>query len=213
MTLDYEALTFWVTLVWAVIGFFCGALMPSYWIGRRILHRDIREVGDGSPDAINLFKAGGIVLGLLALLLDILKGAIPVIIAKYVLGLSGTPLVIVALAPIFGHAFSPFLRFRGGKGLTVSAGVWTALTFWQAPILGGIVLGIWSLVFEAFGWAVVLMGLCLLAFYLITNRDPVLLAVLIVNLLLLAWKYRADLRHLPGLRGWIRRLLPSRLKG
>ena len=120
------------------------------------------------------------------------------------------PLVIVALSPIFGHAFSPFLRFKGGKGVAVTAGVWTALTLWEAPTLGGILLGLWFSVVEVSGWAVVLMGLCMLAYYLLTNRDPVLLAVLVVNLLLLAWKYRADLRQPPGLRGWIRRRLPAR---
>ncbi|MEO8393140.1 MAG: glycerol-3-phosphate acyltransferase [Chloroflexota bacterium] len=214
MAFTEDSLTFWVTLIWAVIGFLCGSLMFSYWIGRWVLHRDIRLVGDGNPGATNLLKAGsgakGIALGIFALLLDALKGALPVAMAKYVLGLTGVPLVIVALSPIFGHAFSPFMRLKGGKGVAVTAGVWTALTLWEAPTLGGILLGLWFSVVEVSGWAVLLMGLSMLAYYLLTSRDPVLLAVLVVNLLLLAWKYRADLRHRPGLRGWIKRRLPAR---
>src|SRR5450432_3705336 len=198
--MDFDSLQSIVTVLWVVIGFFCGALMPSYWIGWLVLHRDLRTVGDGNPGATNVLKAGGWKLGLLALLLDVLKGAIPVAIARYVLGLSGTPLVVVALAPIFGHAFSPFMGFKGGKAVAVTAGVWTALTLWEAPTLGGIALGVWFSVVEVSGWAVVMMGLCMLGYYIITKPDPVLMPVLIVNLLLVAWKYRADLRKPPGLR-------------
>ncbi len=220
MAFTEDALLFWVTLIWAGIGFLCGSLMFSYWIGRWVLHRDIRSIGDGNPGATNLLKAGsgangiagakGIALGIFALLLDALKGALPVVIAKYVLGMTGLPLAIVALSPIFGHAFSPFMRFKGGKGVAVTAGVWTALTLWEAPTLGGILLGLWFSVVEVSGWAVLLMGLSMLAYYLLTNRDPLLLAVLVVNLLLLVWKYRADFRKPPGLRGWIKKRLPTR---
>ena len=196
------------TLFWAILGFACGSLMFSDWIGRLILRRDLREVGDGNPGASNVLRAGGVGWGALALLLDALKGAIPVSLARYGVGLGGLPLVVVALAPIFGHAFSPFLRFKGGKAVAVSAGVWMALTFWEAPTLGGLALGLWFAVVAVSGWAVLLMGLCLLAYYLLTNADPLLLAVLLVNLALLAWKYRADLRQPPGLRGWIKRRLP-----
>jgi len=101
MSFDENSLLLWITILWAIIGFLSGSLMFSYWIGRRVLHRDIREVGDGNPGATNLIKAGSIPLGIFALLLDALKGALPVAMAKYVLGLTGVPLVIVALAPIF----------------------------------------------------------------------------------------------------------------
>src|SRR5215216_5631647 len=109
MAFTEDSLLFWITVIWAGIGFLCGSLMFSYWIGRWVLHRDIREVGDGNPGATNLLKAGsganGIALGIFALLLDVLKGALPVAFAKYVLGMMGAPLAIVAVSPIFGHAF------------------------------------------------------------------------------------------------------------
>lgn len=207
MTINLSLLL--TTILWTVIGFVSGSLMLALWIGQIALRRDVRGVGDGNPGATNVLKAGGIGWGLLALLLDALKGTIPVSIARYGVGLSGVPLVIVALAPIFGHAFSPFLRFKGGKAVAVSLGVWTALTFWEFPTLGGIVLGIWFSVVEVSGWAVLMTGLCMIAYYVITNPDPVLLAVLVVNLLLVCWKYRADFRQPPGLRSWMRRLLAN----
>ncbi|MBK8022399.1 MAG: glycerol-3-phosphate acyltransferase [Chloroflexi bacterium] len=195
------------TLIWTVIGFAAGSLMLAYWIGLLALRRDVRDVGDGNPGATNVLKAGGWKLGGLALLLDILKGSIPVAIAKYVVGLSGGPLVIVALAPIFGHAFSPFLRFRGGKAVAVSAGVWMALTLWEIPTFGGILLGVWFSLIAVSGWAVLMMFLCLLAYLLIAHPDPVLIAVMAVNGLLLLWKYRDDLRRFPQPRPWLAKRL------
>lgn len=191
------------TLVWAVIGFVSGSLMLAYWLGRAVTRVDVRTVGDGNPGAANVIKAGGFGVGFVAMLLDAFKGAIPVSIAKYVVGLTGIPLIIVALAPIFGHAYSPFLRGRGGKAVAVSFGVWTALTIWEAPSFGGILLGVWFSVVVRSGWAVLLALLCLIAYYLITRPDPVILAVLAINTALLVWKYRADFRHAPGLRGWV----------
>ncbi len=191
------------TLVWAVIGFFSGSLMLAYWLGRAVTRIDPRTVGDGNPGSANVMKAGGMWVGVIAMLLDAFKGAIPVSIAKYGIGLTGVPLIIVALAPIFGHAYSPFLRFRGGKAVAVSFGVWTAITLWEAPTIGGLLLGLWFSVVIRSGWAVLLMMLCLIAYYGITNPDPVILSVLAINATLFVWKYRADFRHPPGLRDWI----------
>ncbi len=205
-----DANTLTQTIVWTIIGFISGSLMLAYWFGRAVTKTDARSIGDGNPGAANVMKAGGAKIGVIAMLLDAFKGAIPVSIAKYVVGLSGVPLIIVALAPIFGHAYSPFLRGRGGKAVAVSFGVWTALTIWEAPTFGGILLGVWFSVVARSGWAVLLTLLSLIAYYLITWPDPVILAVLAINALLLVWKYRADFRHTPGFRPWILRRLPNR---
>lgn len=196
------------TLVWTVIGFFSGSLMLALWYGRAVTRTDARAVGDGNPGAANVIKSGGARVGIVALLLDVFKGAIPVSIAKYVIGLSGVPLVIVALAPIVGHAYSPFLRFRGGKAIAVSYGVWIALTLWEVPTFGGLLLGMWFAIVTRSGWAVLLTMLCLFVYYLLTNPDPVILTVLVINGLLFVWKYRADFRHAPGFRNWILKRLP-----
>lgn len=206
--MDVNTLT--QTLVWTIISFISGSLMLAYWFGRAVTKTDARSIGDGNPGAANVMKAGGTKIGLIAMLLDAFKGAIPVSIAKYVIGLTGVPLIIVALAPIFGHAYSPFLRGRGGKAVAVSFGVWTALTIWEAPTFGGILLGVWFSVVARSGWAVLLTLLCLIGYYLITWRDPVMLVVLAINALLLVWKYRADFRHAPGFRPWILQRLPNR---
>lgn len=195
------------TLIWTVIGFFAGSLMLAYWIGWLLLRRDVRQEGDGNPGATNVIKAGGIKIGILALLLDIAKGALPVSIAKWIIGLSGGSLVLVAVAPILGHAFSPFLKFKGGKAIAVTFGVWIGLTLWEIPTFGGLLLGLWFAIIAVSGWAVAMTFGCLFAYLLIAHPDPVLLAVGAVNAAVVLWKYRADLHQFPRPRAWLRERL------
>lgn len=196
-----------LTILWTFIGFASGSLMWSVWVGRWALGKDIRQYGDGNPGMTNVLRAGGKGWAALAFALDILKGALPVATAKWVIGIEGWALVPVALAPVLGHAFSPLLRFRGGKAVAVSMGVWTALTLWEVPTMGGILLGVWFSVVAVSGWAVLLMGLSLFAYLLLTNPDPVLLAILAGNAAVVLWKYRDDLRLFPALRPWISKRL------
>ena len=120
-------------LVWTLIGFFSGSLMFSYWIGRAALHRDIRDVGDGNPGMTNVLRSGGKGLAALAFVLDVLKAAIPVSIAYWAVGIQDVWLIPVALAPVVGHAYSPWLHFRGGKAVAASFGMWIALTIFVIP--------------------------------------------------------------------------------
>jgi glycerol-3-phosphate acyltransferase PlsY len=105
------------TLIWTLIAFIAGSLPFSVWVGRLALRTDIRRYGDHNPGATNVGRAGGWQWGALALLLDMLKGALPVGLAWYWGGLAGWALLPVALAPVLGHGYSPFLGFRGGKAL------------------------------------------------------------------------------------------------
>ncbi len=195
------------TALWTVVGFASGSLMFALWLGRLALRRDIREVGDGNPGAFNMLAAGGIGLGALAMLLDALKGAIPVGVARWGFGIGGAPLVAIALAPVFGHAFSPWLRFKGGKAVAVTFGIWTGLTAWEAPTFMGLLLGLGFSLIAVSGWAVLWMMACIGAYYLITYPDPVWLTIWLVNTLILAYKYRADLRQPLDLRPAVKRLL------
>ena len=127
-------------LIWSCIGFILGSIPFSVWLGRVVLHKDIRAYGDGNPGAANVLRAGGRLVGVVAILLDFAKGAIPVGVAVFVVRMSGWRLVPVALAPVLGHAFSPFLSFRGGKAIATTFGVWTGLTLWLGPTIIGLSL-------------------------------------------------------------------------
>jgi glycerol-3-phosphate acyltransferase PlsY len=190
-------------VLWTGVGYLLGALPFSVWLGQVLSGRDIRQVGDGNPGAANAWKAGGWVVGFPALLLDYLKGVAPVGLAHFGYGLAGWALVPVALAPVLGHGFSPFLRFRGGKALAVSFGVWTGVTLGEVPIVLGAFMGSFLLLLAGSAWAVLLGMLGLLAHLLLRRADATTLAMWAGNTVLLAWKHRHELRHPLQPRPWL----------
>ncbi len=194
------------TIFWALLGFLFGAIPFSVLIGRFALHTDIRLYGDGNPGAANAWRAGTWRVGVTALMLDYLKGALPVGFARLGFGLSGWGLVVVALAPVLGHAFSPFLGGRGGKALTVTFGIWSGLTLWEGPLLLGIFLGLLVILQSADAWSVALGMLAFLGYLLLRQADSLTLVVWGGNMSLLMWKHRREFRHPMRLRPWISHL-------
>ncbi len=187
-------------MAWAIVALLVGSVPFSVIIARYALGVDLRRVGDGNPGATNVLRAGGLRWGALALALDFLKGAVPVGLAHFLGDVRGATLALVALAPVTGHAFSPWLRGRGGKAVAATFGVWAGLSFWYVPTMLGLLLAVGYTVLTVDGWAVMLalagVGLHLLWF----NPDPVWLAVLAGNLIIVGWKQRADLRRRPRLK-------------
>jgi glycerol-3-phosphate acyltransferase PlsY len=118
-----------------VLGYLFGSLSPSVFLGRIFKGLDVRERGSGNAGTTNAFRVLGVKLGIAVLLGDVLKGVIPVLIARLVLDDdTQAPLVtvIVALASMVGHNYSLFLRGRGGKGVATGAGA--ALAMMPVPM-------------------------------------------------------------------------------
>ncbi len=193
-------------LFWIVFSFLCGSLPFSLWLPR-LAGKDVRTVGDGNPGATNALKAAGWKIGLPAFLLDVSKAAAPVGMAYQVWGWRGWEILPVSLAPLLGSIFSPFLRFRGGKSLSVSLGIWIGLTLWEAPLVILTTLTLAFLIQSVSGWAV-MAAILATALYLFLRGAPGQFgAVLFLQTLLLSWTHRADLRRPPRLRQWLKRNL------
>jgi glycerol-3-phosphate acyltransferase PlsY len=194
-----------------IVGFLLGALPLAVWVGRLGLRADIRTYGDRNPGAFNVLRAGGLTWGGLALALEVTKGALPVGLASTVFGVEGWGLVACAVAPIVGHAFSPFLGFRGGKAVAVSLGVWIGLTLWTVPLVGLTALVIWYMLLTVSGWAVMATYGVVLVFLLLSGAPWEYYAVYAGNLAVLIYRHRADLaqplrfRVPPPLRRWLSR--------
>ncbi len=194
-------------LLWSAVGFLAGSLPFSVWMGRLVARADVRRYGDGNPGATNAWRAGGWRAGVPALLLDYLKGAMPVTLARFGAGIDGWGLVPVALAPVLGHAFTPFLRFRGGKAVAVTFGIWTGLTIWVGPTLLGLALGLVYALNAVDAWSAILGTFALLAYLLLSGAPLPFLAIWGGNLAILLWKHRRDLRISPRPRPWLRALI------
>ena len=190
-------------LIWTAVGFILGSLPLSLWLGRLVLHTDIRTYGDGNPGAANVWRAGGWKIGLTAVLLDSLKGAVPVSLANVVFNVSEWGLVIVALAPILGNVFSPFLGFRGGKAIAVTFGVWTGLTLWIGPTVLGILTASFYVLQKSDTWAVILGMLVLGVIVTIVTFNEVTTIIWASNMLIIIWTHRHNLHPFPVLRPWI----------
>ena len=186
-----------------LFAFVSGSFPFSAWLGKLLLGLDVRQYGDGNPGAANVFRSGSKSIGLLALILDVSKAAVPVGLSYYNMGIRGILMYLIAIAPILGHVFSPFLRFHGGKAIAASLGVWIGLTVWKASLVGvvGTVLGI--MLMTSSGWAVMLGLAMILLALLLWMPDPLLLMVWVSETLILGWTHRYDLRHKPVLRLWL----------
>ncbi len=188
-------------ILWACLGFFLGSIPFSVIIGKIFLSKDIREFGDRNPGAANIWRAGGgTALGMLAVLLDLSKGFVPVFLARFWFGVSGIGLVAVALAPVLGHAFSPFLRFRGGKAIAATFGVWAGFTLFECTLALGVSMGAIHLWQKNNAWTVFIGFMGLLAYLLIRHADPFTLSIWAGNAAVVIWKHLPELREPMRLR-------------
>ena len=111
------------------LAYIIGAIPFGQIISRKIAGIDITLKGSGNIGATNVAREIGIKWGLLTLLLDLFKGFIPVFIIKnFIIDFEGIFLFTIAIAVILGHRFSPFLRFKGGKGVATAFGIFLALS-------------------------------------------------------------------------------------
>ena len=127
---------FLATMVAVVIGYLLGSFPIAALLSRRV-GVDIFEVGTGLPGASNVMRNVGRAPAVLVLLGDLAKGALAVVVAKY-LGVEAPLLVLPAGAAVLGHWRSIFSRFRGGDGLATLGGAIVALF----PIFGIIAMAV-----------------------------------------------------------------------
>jgi glycerol-3-phosphate acyltransferase PlsY len=111
-----------------VFAFFLGAVPFGLVIAKTFKGIDPRKAGSGNIGSTNVARLCGMPCGLLTLFCDIMKGVLPVLIAVYVLP-SQFQQSLVALAAVMGHIKSPFLGFKGGKGVATTIGALIPLAF------------------------------------------------------------------------------------
>lgn len=119
-----------------VLAYLLGATPTSHWVGRALHGVDLREVGSGNLGATNTFRILGWKAALPVVLIDIGKGWLPVWLFPAIDVPAATWGWALAYggAAIVGHIFSVWVRFRGGKGVATSAGVFLALAPWAVLV-------------------------------------------------------------------------------
>lgn len=115
-----------------VVGYLCGSIPFGLLITRAAGLGDVRKIGSGNIGATNVLRTGKKGLAALTLLLDALKGFLPVLVFSHFFGLY--PALAAGFAAFLGHLFPVWLGFKGGKGVATYIGVLIAAA-WQGAVV------------------------------------------------------------------------------
>ncbi len=189
---------------WIVLAFLWGSI-PFGWLFARARGVNLREVGSGNIGGTNVWRALGWPAGVAVLLLDALKGFIPVVALEYCIaalpagyvppGWQPWLFMFIALAAVLGHTFTPWLGFRGGKGVATGAGVVIALfQLWVLPVLALFGLVLLSTRFVSLGSIMAALLLAALSLSIPSIRPYWPFAVM--ALVLVVWTHRANIERL-----------------
>lgn len=197
----------------ALVGFACGSIPFAVIIGRLFFKTDIREHGSGNPGATNVFRTLGAPAGVAVLVLDIAKGAAAVAFARMLMAgaaerLHDWGLVVGAMTAIAGHSFSPFIGFRGGKGVATAAGAVAVLMpagFAVLLLTFATVLAVGRMVSLASITLAVEFPLLVMLLY--GDRTALVVFGLVAGSLVF-WRHRSNIRRI--LRGEEPRIGPGR---
>ncbi len=185
------------SFILGVAAFLLGACPFSVWIGRKALNKDITRYGDGNPGSANVFRAGNVTLGIIALVLDIAKGVPFIWLAYYVMHMPFSNLLFIGICAILGHAFSPFLKFKGGKAIAVTFGVLIALPQSELLLLFAIFTLLGFLFIEQNAWMAMMGPTGSSIFLLLYSGFTLELLFILCILALFIYKHFKELTEAP----------------
>ncbi|EDU36623.1 glycerol-3-phosphate 1-O-acyltransferase PlsY [Clostridium sporogenes] len=131
-----------IIIITSVISFLLGSIPTGYFITKKTCGIDIRTKGSGNIGSTNVKRIVGTKISIITQTIDVLKGIIPVVLGIYLSKIIKLPvsidtyLSIIAIAAILGHDYTPFLKFKGGKGVNTTLGVFIFIA--PIPTLTGL---------------------------------------------------------------------------
>ena len=186
-----------------VLAYLLGSLSFAVIVSRLMGLKDPRSYGSNNPGATNVLRSGNKKAAIATLLLDALKGWLPVVLVKWFgsdYGLNDGTVAAVAFAAFLGHLFPIFFKFQGGKGVATAAGALLGIDW----LLGLVVLATWLIVayFTRYSSAASMVSAALAPlYYLLGDRGPwyaersVLLSIFMIGLLLVI-RHRENINKL-----------------
>lgn len=183
-----------MNLLLITAGYLLGSLSSAIIVCRLLGLPDPRGEGSGNPGATNVLRIGGKKAAAITLIGDMLKGLIPVLIAK-LLGADLTIQAAVAVAAFLGHLYPLFFGFRGGKGVATAIGVLLGL-HWPVGLL---TIATWLVIAKVFKVSSLAALLAILVtplyiWWLIPNKS-LMIAMLFMGTLLF-WRHRSNIKGL-----------------
>ncbi|HRF60147.1 MAG TPA: glycerol-3-phosphate 1-O-acyltransferase PlsY [Fimbriimonadaceae bacterium] len=170
-----------------------GSLPLGYWIVRR-RGIDITKVGSGNPGATNVWRVCGWKLGLVVFVLDVLKGLVPALAAQQLLGRQDAAFAC-GFAAILGHSLSPFLGFKGGKGISTGLGALLG----SSPVVALLALSAFIVVVlltRYVSLASLVAAPAMVVAGILTGDSPILIGAYGVLALFIVFRHRANIARL-----------------
>ena len=167
---------------------------------------DVRAVGSGNIGATNVWRALGPTFGVMSFVLDMLKGVAGPLIGRWLIPDSDWGIAFCGIAAVAGHIFSPFLGFKGGKGISTSLGA----LFGLIPVVGIAAVAVWCLVLAitrmisaaSVAACIVLPFLALLIHWPAYTPLPAVLVALLMSVF-------AFIKHIPNLKRIVAKTEPK----
>ena len=189
--------TLWIAAAF-VAAYLIGSLSFAVIVSRAMGLDDPRSYGSGNPGATNVLRSGSKKAAVLTLLLDAVKGLIPVLLVRLFgerAGLGEGSAMLVGLGAFLGHLWPVFFRFQGGKGVATAAGVLLGFE----PLLGLGVLALWILVAKTTKYsslaALIASGVAPLLHAIFWGGSSATLAIFVMSLLLI-WRHGSNIAKL-----------------
>lgn len=175
-----------------IFSYLIGSIPNAFWIGKVFKNIDIRQQGSGNVGATNAARVLGYKYGFMTLVLDVLKGAIPTYIG-YKMGANLG--IYAAICAIIGHSYSIFLKFKGGKAVATTVGIFLIISPYS--ILALLVV-FFAIVFLT-GYvsiASMVSALCLaVTVYLFKGTTPEIIFSIIIGLFVV-YKHKSNIKNL-----------------
>ena len=180
------------------ISYFLGSIPSGYLAGRWFANIDLRKIGSGSTGATNVLRNVGKKAALIVFIVDVLKGMLPVLLAKF-FNLEDIWQVLAGLLSLTGHIWPIWLKWKGGKAVATGLGLFLGLSWPVGLACLGIFLSILSfskiVSLSSVFAAISLPILMFLSFNKQTFSYPYLLIALIAMTLVL-WRHRTNINRL-----------------
>jgi acyl phosphate:glycerol-3-phosphate acyltransferase len=191
------------TLAAVIAAYLVGSLAFAVIVSRAMGLKDPRSFGSGNPGATNVLRSGSKPAAAITLLLDAMKGFVPVVLVKAYgprYGLEEGTVALVALAAFLGHLYPVFFRFQGGKGVATFIGVVFGV-HWLLGVATGLTWLVIAFFFRYASLASLVAAIFAPAYYLFGDRlqwyaETPIAAALFAMALLLAWRHRANIQRL-----------------
>ena len=181
-------------ILYLIITYFIASIPFGYIVGK-IFGKDVRNEGSGNIGATNVARTIGKKAGFLVLILDMLKGFLPVYIAKNFLNYPDRYVALVALIAVIGHCFSIFMKFKGGKGVATGLGVMLAISLKSTSIL----LAFWLGVFLVSGYvslaSILTASISWLVFFVIT-KNFFYSYIILISAIIIILKHSSNIQRL-----------------